>query len=182
MAMRKEEAEGITRKEAEEQELDLKDYTECEPNVVNFFRDVAEENHTHLREARIAYLWRNKKWEKRGIPVPGVVKVVQPFMKPLLEFDFVIIINHKYWGQIVGSTRRALADHLLSFCGFKLDKQNNYIWCLDHPVGAEFAGVVRRHGRWNVDLEATENAWRERLVGEDGSKKEPSGKDDSTEE
>ena len=154
-------AKEITRKEEEEQALPSREYTLCEDDVVNFFRNIAEENHSHLREAHIAYVWKNKKWMKDGGLVPGTAKVVQPFLKPLLNYDFVIIINPKYWQLADSRIRRAMADHLLSCCGFKEDKNGNYIWRIDKPGGAEFAGVVRRHGRWNVDLEDVEKAWKD---------------------
>ncbi len=154
-------AKEITRKEEEEKSLPSREYTLCEGSVVNFFRDIAEENHSHLREAKIAYIWKNKKWMKNGGLVPGQVKVVQPFLKPVLDYDFIVIVNPKYWQLADSRIRRAMADHLLSCCGFKEDKNGNYQWCIDRPVGAEFAGVVRRHGRWNVDLESTESAWKE---------------------
>lgn len=138
----------------------MQEYTFCEDNIVNAFKDMIFETHTHLKDARIAYLWRNKKWEKNGGLVPGTVKMVQPFMRPIAAYDFVIIVNHKYWQLADSKIRKAMIDHLLSCCGVTEDKNGNYIWRLERPAGAEFVGVVRRHGKWNIDLEETEDAWK----------------------
>ena len=158
-------------KQEEEKVPKGKEYTVVDDKgVINFIRDVAEKNHSHLREAKIQFLWRNKKWLKDGALVPGVVKKPPEYLTPLLPYDFIVILNPKYWSLADSKIREAIVDHLLCFCGFKLDKNDNYVWAIQHPVGNEFPEVIRRHGRWNVDLEAVEKAWEEFKTSNKGPK------------
>ena len=136
------------------------------PEVEELAAEMIKQHHSFLREAKISYIFRTGKWNKRGIPVPGELKLMSPYVKMLTGFDFGVIINFDYWLKMDDKLKRAVLDHILSFAAAKEDKDGNFQWTKESPTVSEFPAVIARHGAYNADLEILGNSFAEYKKGE----------------
>jgi len=128
------------------------EYSEAPP-VEEIARELIARYHTHLLEARIAYLWRDGPWTRSGKTVFGGARRVSGIHQALCEKDFVIAINQEAWVELTPAQRRALVDHELSHCERgDDDKDGNPTWQIAQHDFEEFTGVLRRHGPWTTTL------------------------------
>lgn len=125
------------------------------PEVERIARELIAEHHTHLVEARIAYLFRLGDWTQLGQTVAGKGVKLGARERFLVEADFVVIINVGFWRQLAPVHRKALVDHELCHCGRHAE---------DGPAGSprwelwphdieEFRAVIGRHGLWRPEVE-----------------------------
>jgi hypothetical protein len=109
-------------------------------------------HHGGIAEAKICYLARTGKWEKRGKAVYGSAEVVSKKHKHLTDFDFIITVGYRTWNVADDKCKLAIVDHQLSHCCKDVDKEGNPKYYIqDHSV-EDFAGIVRRHGLWSAEL------------------------------
>jgi len=103
--------------------------------------------HTHLFDAKIAYLFKNGSWKSKGQIVTGKAMVAPQVWKMISNYNLVIIINRTIWTNLENKGKKALLDHELSrFEIPKKDKLGNIKWSLQEHDLKEFSQVIQRHG------------------------------------
>lgn len=124
------------------------------PEVGEAAKKLIEKFHTHLREARIMFMFRTGKWEQRGMTILGKAEKVSEKWKFLTEFDFVIVINRAAWFENKPEIRDAILDHELTHCARGLDdKQGNPKWYIQPHMVEDFPSIISRHGLWTSSLQ-----------------------------
>lgn len=132
------------------------------------------EDHRHLRRARIAYLWTNVKNIKQMREVVGTCEIPKPspmmsvwdkaryyyqlreWFGPVAEtLDFLITLNARYFNLVKDIDFLAGLDHELYHCGQKCDefgmplfkkKSGRPMFGLRKHDVEEFVGIWRRYG------------------------------------
>jgi hypothetical protein len=124
------------------------------PEVAEVAARMIDDINTHLAEARIKFMFRTGKWEKRGRTIYGKAEKVGQKWKFLSDFDFLIVINRDGWFQNNMDVRKAVLDHELTHCARgEDDKMGNPKWYIqDHSV-EDFPAVIKRHGLWTASLQ-----------------------------
>lgn len=127
--------------------------------------------HSELQDASIKVLYNDADWEKDGMPVFGEIKKMNPLMKEISGFDFVFIINHKFYGSLDLKIREASIDHLL--CGWTADydKEGNPKFIKNNPNVVEFSEMIHRYGAYSIGLQEAKIAFMEKEKKEKGSEK-----------
>lgn len=127
------------------------------------------EDHAHLADARICFLWTNVANARKGRTVVGTAELGTPNAmgkwakaKAVLQLtqwfgeipDFLITLSAGYWASVNDVTACALVEHELYHCAQELDSYGMPKFTRDgrpsyairgHDV-EEFVGVVRRYG------------------------------------
>ncbi|MFW6410392.1 MAG: putative metallopeptidase, partial [Halanaerobiales bacterium] len=84
--------------------------------VAMIARELINQNHTHLKEASIAYLFRDPPAKSKGEEIMGKASKVTGKYKELTGKDFVIEISEKHFFNLDDESQAALVDHELSHC------------------------------------------------------------------
>ena len=115
-------------------------------------KELIAEFHSHLVNANIAYLWKNKKITKSGRTVIATAEKCSPKVKALCDYDFIIVVSAPAYNDLTDKQRRAVIDHELEHClvddndaGEKVTK------IVAHDV-EEFGSIILRHGLYKEDL------------------------------
>jgi hypothetical protein len=106
------------------------------------------EEHAHLKEAKIAYLFRSGEWSSNKRETLGSAQKVSGPMGYLTKLDFIIMIHQDVWPQLTEQQRVAMVDHELCHC-----KRIEGKWCIVGHDVEEHYSVVQRHGLWHPNLE-----------------------------
>lgn len=115
--------------------------------------------HTHLVNAKIAYLFKNKPTTKGGKLVLATAKKCSKEEQALCNyhnpegenhFDFIITVFYKAWSEMSDAQKFALVDHELSHClvDEEPDEDGNaetQYKIISHDF-EEFYAVIERHG------------------------------------
>lgn len=124
------------------------------PEVRALANELIEQHHSHLEEARIAYLLRSGPWQAQQRETWGKAQLVTGQQRFLTQLDFVITISMEVWNQLARSERDALVDHeLMHCCRGDDDKGGNPTWFIQGHDLEEFHAVVQRHGLWRPSVE-----------------------------
>lgn len=127
------------------------------------------ENHPHLIDVRIEYVFRSEASKSGGRAVWGKARRLSGLNAYLatpederprpdgdghideVEPFFIIEIAEDVWGLISPPQRDALVDHELSHCRIEHTETGPKLVLATHDV-EEFEEVLRRHGLWRSDL------------------------------
>lgn len=124
------------------------------PKVASVAHDLIREHHGHLKEASIAYLFRDGTWTSQGRKQLGQAVKCSDRDKELHDRDFLLIVSWDAWLDLDDSRRRALVDHeLCHMSQGEPDKEGNPTWCIVGHDYEDFAAVIRRHGLWTEGVE-----------------------------
>ncbi len=153
------------------------------PEVARIGRQIVAEEHTHLLNVRVEYVFLSKTPKSKGKAVWGRAKKVSG-LSAFLAFIgggnterhavtyedqapdfFVIEISEEVWDALPEPKRRALVDHELSHCWVEWDDEGEQdkLSIVGHDV-TEFEAILRRHGLWNEDVEDFVKAGAEQLT------------------
>lgn len=136
------------------------------PEVEAIAKDLIEQHHGHLIEAKVAYLFREGTWVSKGRDVLAKPCKVSDRDRFLSGYDFVIVVNSETWGYLTPEQRVALLDHELCHCVRQGEQRDGSpIWGLAGHDVEDFAQVVKRHGLWQNDLKLLVRAANEYLQG-----------------
>lgn len=135
------------------------------PAPYRIMRELIEQHHKHLAEAKIAIAWRfGKKADADGRMWLGAAKKGSDLDRALHEYDFVILLNHEVWNssQFKEAQMYALMDHELCHCAVandtdgnpKKDEQGRTVYRTRKHDLEEFQEVYARHGAWAKDIQA----------------------------
>jgi putative metallopeptidase len=145
-------------------------------NILREGAPLYNEDHLHLRDAQIGFLWASSGFVKRAQRVVGMAEVLnfnchawqkarqwqqmREWFGPDAEFlDFVITLDGHHCAQCSDADFCALIEHELYHCGHQKDEFGVPKFTRDgRPVFAmrehdvqEFVGVVRRYGVGHPD-------------------------------
>ncbi len=104
--------------------------------------------HTHLVNAKVAYLFRED-MKRRGMVRLGVASKAGTKLVYLTGYDFVLDFNWSYWGKLSPVQRIALVDHELTHCVRGPEGEG---WAVAAHDVEEFSSIVQRWGLWTPDL------------------------------
>ena len=123
------------------------------PEVGIVARELIEDHHTHLSGARVEYLFRLGRWEKKHRQVLGQAKLAAEDIRFIADFDFIITVSLDAWNHADKHQRTALIDHELYHCTDNAGPdQDENVWGIDDHDVQEFIAVVRRYGLWQSEL------------------------------
>lgn len=112
--------------------------------------------HTHLANARIGYLYREK-IERRGMLVWAQVSKAGGKLGYFSDLDFLMEINWTQWIALDQARRVALIDHELTHCEREeTDAGEKYV-VAPHDL-EEFNSIARRWGSWRPSIAHFSNA------------------------
>lgn len=127
----------------------MAEWTEA-PEVAEVASKLIDEYHSHLVEAKIAYLFREGPWSSQDRTTWGKAYKVSGRDNFLTGYDFYLVINREVWHALDEASRTALIDHELMHCSRGDDDKNgNPVWSMRGHGLEDFNAVVRRHGMWN---------------------------------
>lgn len=134
--------------------------------IYRLLRELVQDHHPHLVNARIALAWCTSwKPDVDGRVVLGKCKKASDLDRELASYDFIILLKKSFWQdlQVTAEQRRALLDHELCHAGVKEDERTGepvhdergrkVYRLIKHDI-EEFAAVVERNGVYKRDLEA----------------------------
>lgn len=110
-------------------------------------------HHTHLVNAKIAYLFKNKEMKSKGKIVVATAKKVSKEMTTLSGYNFLITVAYPTWRDLSDDQKLAIVDHELEHCLVDEDAktgETKYL-IIPHDV-EEFSSIIRRHGLYTTDL------------------------------
>lgn len=116
--------------------------------------DLIKKYHSHLINAKIAYLYKNKPMMKGGKTIFATAEKCSPKSKALITyagtgeaFDFIITINYTEWQNLSDRQKAAVLDHELSHCLVQDNDETGEteFKLVSHDL-EEFASIVSRHG------------------------------------
>ncbi|HVX38777.1 MAG TPA: putative metallopeptidase [Gemmatimonadaceae bacterium] len=108
--------------------------------------------HTHLINASIAYVFREK-MKTRDRTVWGKASKASGEVQFFNAYDFVLKFNWLQWRGLSAMQKVALVDHELSHCGHEVDDQTGKDkWVMVSHDIEEFGAIVQRWGLWRPDL------------------------------
>lgn len=110
------------------------------------------EIHSHLAEARIAYLFRDGTWLSKGKEIFGKAYKAPEQWQLIANYELLVVINSDVWNRMTLDQRKALIDHELCHFEKDEDEQGNPKWRLVAYDVEEFACVIRRHGLWSQEV------------------------------
>jgi len=131
---------------------------------------IRAQSHDDLRDARIALVWHlSWKADVDGRITLGMCRKVGDLDRELrgdyTAFDFVILLNRKWWTDPLTTSahRDALLDHELCHARPKfdqagepeVDERGRNVWRLRGHDVEEFTEIIRRHGTYTRNLEMT---------------------------
>lgn len=108
--------------------------------------------HTHLAEARIAYLFRKGEWNSKGRTQFGKACKAPEQWAFMSGFELLVIINKTVWDYADEKKREAVVDHELCHIEKDIDAKGNPKWITAHHDVEEFSIVIQRHGLWSRDI------------------------------
>ena len=134
---------------------------EWAPDVETIAKDIIAtvEEHAHLAQAVILYVFRDKASRNRGRAVLGRARKVAGLNKFLIHDEddlplFVLEISKDTWEDLTEEQRRALVDHELCHLVVDTDDDGTLVARTRGHDLEEFIGVVDRHGLWKADVVA----------------------------
>lgn len=121
----------------------------ADDHLLDMARSIIRDQHEHLLEARIAFLYRSEASKSGGKLILGMAKKVSPEMQTLIDFDFLIWISKPHFDNLEIDQQRALVDHELCHCGRNINEE----WIIKKHDFEEFWKIIERHGLWSYDLQ-----------------------------
>jgi hypothetical protein len=123
-------------------------YSNADSYVIEIAQKLVDEYHDNLRDAQIAFVFRDEAPISHGRATLGMTKKVSDIHRVLIDFDFIIWLAQDEWDRLTPAQHKALIDHQLCHCGGNSD---DGFELLPHDI-EEFTAVVERHGLWREDV------------------------------
>jgi len=121
-------------------------------SVEEIAKDLIPKYHTHLVNAKIAYLFKNKEIKRGGKIVIATAEKCGPKVKALAEYDFIITVAYPTYQELTDKQKTAVVDHELEHCFVDEDDSGEVkLKIITHDF-EEFNSIIRRHGLWKPDL------------------------------
>lgn len=130
-------------------------WTEASSSVIKFAENLIENFHPILKEARIAFVFREKAQKQGERYILGQCTKVPEKFQPYLEYDYIIWLSEEDYAEMDDLRREALIDHELCHC--KFSGQTGTWGIRPHDI-QEFSDVIERHGIWSPDIRRIKSA------------------------
>lgn len=134
---------------------------EWAPDVETIAKDIIAtvEDHEHLAQAVILYVFRDKASRSRGRAVLGTARKVSGLNRFLVRDEddlplFVLEVAKDTWDDLTEEQRRALVDHELCHLVVDTEDDGTLVGRTRGHDLEEFVGIVERHGLWKADVAA----------------------------
>lgn len=120
------------------------------PELLNPVRELIDEFHPHLKEAKVATIYRVGKWFVRGKKEKGKALIVPAIWQCLTGLDLLLVVNKKAYLRQKHEAQLAMLDEFL--CRFADTDSTRYETC--EPDIQEFSDIVNRRNMCfsNLDL------------------------------
>ena len=132
-------------------------WDEADERLITLAQRLIRENHPHLLDAKIGFMYRSEAAQSGNKIVLGKARKVSEEQQVFMDFDFVIWVARKEFNEYMPEQREALVDHELCHCGGSFGE-----WKIKKHDVDEFLSIIVRHGLWHPDLsfaaKAFENA------------------------
>lgn len=130
------------------------------PEVAAIARVLIEAYHPHLLEVRMEYVWgdeapvsNDKVTRGKAMKISGVdAELARLGDQDKSEPFFFIVIYSDEWADMKDHQQRALVDHELCHCRWKLDKDGKRKLYIQNHDLEEFHCIVERHGFWKREV------------------------------
>lgn len=131
-------------------------YDLCGEPVQDLAKNLISKYHSHLVNANIAFLWKNKEITQKGKNIGATAEKASAKLKALSGHDFVITISYPTWQKLSDTAHLALLDHELSHCFLDDDDETGETKysILSHDTEM-FNSEVERWGLWRTELVKT---------------------------
>lgn len=124
------------------------------PEVEQLAAKIIPQYHDHLKTAKIRYLFSSKAMKKQGRVIAGKAQTAAALVGYFGRCDFVVTISLFEWSTMDLATKRALVDHELCHCFFKVnEKSGERTWTIRAHDVEEFNQIVERHRLWSPDVQ-----------------------------
>lgn len=136
------------------------------PDLYDLMRELVDDHHDELRDARIAIAWRHGwKPDADGRMHLGQLKKASDLDRQLHSYDLIVLLNYEVWTSVnfTPAQQRALFDHELCHGALSLDPETGeprytpdgrLIYRTRKHDMEEFRQIVDRHGMWKGDIAA----------------------------
>lgn len=125
-------------------------FEEVDSTVLDLAREVIDQWHPALKDARIGFIFRYPAAKSHGGTVLASIMRPSKTTHYLTKLDYIVTIAQQEWSRANRARRLAVLDH--EFCHAGEDDNGNWT-ILPHDV-QEFVAVIDRHGLWKADLQA----------------------------
>ncbi len=123
-------------------------WSEVSTKVLEIAKDLIQKYHPDLKEARVAFVFRDKASKSANKMVLGKASKISDKLKAAgLDYDFLIWLAEEEYSELLPEQQRALIDHELCHCSF-LDQVPE----MRHHDIEEFKCIIERYGFWNMSL------------------------------
>lgn len=123
-----------------------------DPQLEEVAERLIQKHHNHLLEAKISYRVTSRAMSRAGKTLAGKARKTCGILKHYAQADFMIVVCHTFWNEMIPAEREALVDHELCHCSVEHDEEGNRSWVLRGHDIEEFTAVVDRRGLWKEDL------------------------------
>ena len=141
-------------------------------SVEEIAKELIPKYHSHLVNAKIAYLFKNKEIKRGGKQVIATAEKCGPKVKALADYDFIITVAYPTYQDLTDKQKVAVVDHELEHC-FVDEGDDGSAKCkiVTHDF-EEFNSILRRHGLWKSDLVKMKNAVKDKVEDDDEDEEE----------
>lgn len=121
--------------------------------VEELAKELIAENHPHLANVSIAYLFKNKPIKAKGREVAATAEKASDKHRALHGYRFLITVSYPMWQELEDPIKRAVIDHELEHCWVEDDDKTGETKykILPHDV-EEFGSIILRHGLYTTNL------------------------------
>lgn len=109
--------------------------------------------HSHLVNAKIAYLFKSKSIKSKGVEVAATAEKISKKHQALSGYHFLITTAFPTWKDLSDKQKLAVVDHELEHCFVEDDDKTGETKysILPHDV-EEFGLIIKRHGLYTTNL------------------------------
>lgn len=140
------------------------------PEVEEIAVELIPKYHSHLKDARIAYLFKKKPSKTGNFIILGQMMLTSDVQKKLHGYDFVMLIPYQTWEEMDDLHKKILVDHELCHADYWMKKNGETRWSLRRHDIQEFREIYQRYPNVleeGLGIELVESSEEE----EEGSKK-----------
>lgn len=124
------------------------------PELEKMARSLINDNHSHLVNARMRYVFRSTAAKSKGVPVLGTTKLVSGLNAYLANLGdvmgedapnqplFLLVVAKDEFDKLEAKGQKRLVDHLLTYCWVTEGGQMT----LRRPDVEEFTEILGRYG------------------------------------
>lgn len=130
-------------------------WTEAPQSVIHTAEAIIHTMHPKLRDARIAFVFRDKAQKQGERFILGQCTKVPAKFQPLLEYDYIIWLSEDDYAGMTDKQREALIFHELYHIKYNYEADS---WSIRPHDVQEFSAVIERYGIYSPDVRKVKEA------------------------